>query len=92
MSLLFLLPFGTGSIYSIRKETKKPLTWGLPISLLMTTSIIHSLKPYSNIEELSRKHVKQIPASFVAAAVWQGSYFCLGHLFTKMAYPLLKDE
>ena len=92
MSFLFLLPFGTGSIYSLRKETKKPLTLGLPISVLTTATILNTLHSYKHIEELSVKHVRQMPAGFLASAVWQGSFFCLGHLFTKMAYPLIKDE
>jgi hypothetical protein len=92
MSFLFWFPFGVGSVYSLRKESKKPLTWGLPLSALTTTSVIQTFRAYRNVEELSVKHVKQMPASFLAAAAWQGSFFCLGHLFTKMAYPLAKDD
>jgi hypothetical protein len=53
---------------------------------------MQTFRAYSKLEELSVKHVKQMPAAFVAAAVWQGSAFCLGHLFTKMAYPIIRDD
>jgi hypothetical protein len=91
MSLLFWLPFGTGSLYSIRKEMKNPVGWGLPISVLTTTSILHTFKAVANENEFSVKQLKQLPGNFVAATIFQGSIFCLGHLFTKMAYPVLKD-
>ena len=92
MSLLFLLPFGTGSVYSLRNQSKTPVEWKYPLSILTTSAIMQSFRAYSKVEELSVKHVRQMPALFVAAAVWQGSFFCLGHLFTKMAYPLVKDD
>jgi hypothetical protein len=92
MSFVLWLPFGVGTVYSLRKEVKKPLSWGLPVSALTTTTVMQTFRAYSKFEELSVKHVRQMPAAFVAASVWQGSAFCLGHLVTKMTYPLIKDE
>ena len=92
MSLLFFLPFGVGSVYSIRKEMKKPLPWGLPISFLTTTSTIgvfHSLHEELPLTSVS---VRKMPAIFLGNAVANGAFFCLGHLFTKMAYPVFIHE
>jgi hypothetical protein len=92
MSFVFWVPFGVGTVYSLRKEVKKPVPWGLPISALTTTTIMHTLRSYKDVDTLSVAHVKDMPKRFGAAAVWQGSIFCLGHLFTKMTYPLVKYD
>jgi hypothetical protein len=92
MSLLFLLPFGTGSIYSLRKERNKPVGWHLPASILTTTTFLHSFKAIPRENEFTVKYLKQMPGNIVAATIIQGSFFCLGHLFTKMAYPIIQDE
>lgn len=91
MNFLFWTPFGIGSIYQLRKEIKKPLPWGLPVSALATTSFLHMWRGYKNTEEFTVKHVKDMPKMFTAAAICQGSFFCLGHLFMKMAYPVFED-
>jgi hypothetical protein len=92
MSILFWVPFGVGTVYSLRKELNKPTPWGLPVSALTTATVIHTLTFYKNIETIPVGHMKSIPKTFVAAAILQGSFFCLGHLFTKMAYPVFKEE
>ena len=92
MSLLFLLPFGTGGVYTLRNQSKTPVEWKYPLSILTTSAIMHSFRAFSNVEEFSVKHVRQMPAALFAASVWQGSVFCLGHLFTKMTYPLVNDN
>ena len=86
------MPFGVGSVYSIRKEMKMPLGWQLPVAFLTTTSILHTIKVAAKETEFSVKEVKQMPRNFVAATIAQGAVFCLGHLFTKMAYPVFQDE
>ena len=92
MSLLLLFPFGVGSVYSIRKEMKNPTGWVLPTSFLTTTSILQAFKVAAKENDFSVKELKQMPRNFVAAAIFQGSIFCLGHLFTKMAYPVFQEK
>jgi hypothetical protein len=92
MSVLFWAPFGVGTVYSLRKELKKPVAWGLPVSALTTTTVLHTLTFYKNIETIPVGHMKSIPKTFAAAAIVQGSIFCLGHLITKMAYPVFQDD
>lgn len=53
---------------------------------------MQTFRSYKNLEELTVKDVKRFPLSFAAAAIWQGSFFCAGHLFTKMTYPILEDK
>jgi hypothetical protein len=93
MSLLFALPFSTGSVYSMRKEMKKPLTWGLPTSFLATTSVLGMFRLLAQEEmPLTVPSVKKIPGMFLGSVIANGTFFCLGHLFTKMAYPVFKEE
>jgi hypothetical protein len=92
MSLLFFLPFGVGSLYSIRKEMKQPLGWGLPASFLTTTSTIGMFKSLHEEIPMTSTSVKKIPGMFLGSVIVNGAFFCLGHLFTKMAYPVFQQS
>ena len=69
---------------------KNPPPWGLPISILTTTTVMHMLRGVP--KEVTLNDVKKVPGNFVVAGIMQGSIFCLGHLFIKMAYPVFNDE
>lgn len=93
MSVLFWLPFGAGSIYSLRKELKNPLPWGLPTAFMGTVSAISTIRLLADKEGIIHpQDIRNFPKTFVAATVGTGTLFCLGHLFTKMAYPVFQDD
>lgn len=93
MSRIFLLAFGAGSVYSLRKESKKPLGWGLPTAFMGTVSVLNTFRVIGNKEGIVHPHdIKQIPKIFIGSVIGTGTIFCLGHLFTKMAYPVFSYE
>ena len=90
MSLLFWLPFVTGSISTVRKEMNKPISYGVPLSILSTTTVLSVLKAFP--KEVTVSDIRKLPGTTVAAMIFQGGFFCVGHLLTKMAYPVFQDE
>lgn len=90
MKPLFFVPFATGSIYSFRKERKLPPSWGYPASILTTTSVLALFQHLASEPYFDGKSVKKMPGTFAGIYIVHGAFFCLGHLMTKMAYPLLQ--
>lgn len=93
MKPLFWLPFTAGSIYSLRKEMKKPLGWQLPTAFMTTVTSVATLRLLGDKEGyISAESIRTLPRTFAGAAIGTGTVFCFGHLLTKMAYPILHDE
>jgi hypothetical protein len=90
MSLLFWVPFGVGSVSSLRKEMNKPVGYGLPLSILSTTTLLSVVKALP--KEVTVSDIKKLPGMTVAGMMFQGGFFCVGHLLTKMAYPVFHDD
>jgi hypothetical protein len=93
MSRIFWLSFGMGSIYSLRKEQKKPLSWGLPTAFMGTVAVLATFKLLGDEKGIVHpQDLRNLPKTFVGASIGTGTMFCLGHLLTKMAYPVFHDE
>lgn len=71
---------------------KKPIPWGLPISFLATTSTIGVFRSLHEDMPLTAVSVRKMPGMFLGSVIANGAFFCLGHLFTKMAYPVFSDD
>lgn len=93
MTPIFWLPFTAGSVYSLRKELKKPLEWKLPTAFMTTVTTIATLRLLGDKEGyISANNIRTFPRTFLGAAIGTGTVFCFGHLLTKMAYPIFTDE
>ena len=68
------------------------MEYGLPLSILSTTTFLTVLKTLPQEVPVTVSDVKKLPGTTVASMIFQGGFFCLGHLFTKMAYPVFKEE
>jgi hypothetical protein len=101
MSKLFWIPFATGVFHGVSKEQNKAPQWGITNSILATNALYHAGFRFNEEWNLKPEHTKYKPSSLSpgatffgtigAAFVMTGSLFCLGHLLTKKAYPVLKD-
>ena len=101
MTTLFWIPFATGVFHSISKEQEKEKQWATTLSILGTTSLYSTLLSIREEYFLKPEHQKMIPSklrlpgyiasSLFVSTVHTGAYFCLGHLLTKKAYPVLKE-
>ena len=93
MSLVFWLSFGAGSVYSLRKELNKPLGFGLPTAYMTSVTLLSSLRALGDKEGIIHpEELRRFPKTLVASVIATGTFFCLGHLFTKMAYPVFTDD
>lgn len=68
----------------------KPISYGVPLSILSTTTVLSVVKTFPN--EVKVSDIRKLPGTTVAAMIFQGGFFCVGHLLTKMAYPVFQDE
>lgn len=101
-SVLFTIPFATGVFHALNIKHKKEKQWGLTNSILGTTALYQVLTACRDEYFLKPEHQKMIPSkvsapvflatSFAAAVIHSGTFFCLGHLLTKKAYPVFQDE
>ena len=101
MSKLFWIPFATGIFHGVAKEQNKPPQWGITSSILVTNALystaIRLVEEYTIKPDVSKyvanpmKPYVFLSGTFGASLVFAGSFFCVGHLVTKKAYPVLKD-
>jgi hypothetical protein len=101
MNKLFWIPFSTGVFHGVSREQNKPPQWGITNSLLATTAVYNTgfrlneewnLKPgVSKYKPANLTSGGFLFGTLISSFVITGSIFCLGHLLTKKAYPVLKD-
>jgi hypothetical protein len=102
MATLFWIPFATGVFHQIGIQQKKEKQWSTTVSILGTMSVYSVLAGVREEYFLKPEFQKVIPSklsvpgflvtSFLAAGIHTGAFFCVGHLLTKKAYPVLQDE
>ena len=93
MSLVFWLSFGAGSVYSLRKELNKPLGFGLPLAYMTSVIFLGALRSLGDKEGIVHpEELRRFPKTLGASGIATGTFFCLGHLITKMAYPVFTDD
>ena len=102
MKPLFLIPFATGVFHTLAIKDKKEKQWGTTMSILGTCSTYLTLaglrEEYFQKPEFQKMIPSKVSApvfigtSFFASAIHTGTFFCLGHLLTKKAYPQFVDE
>ncbi len=101
MSKFFWIPFATGIFHSVSREQNKSPQWGITNSILTTNALFHAGFRFNEEWNLKQDLMKfnsqsSSPRFFFgtigAAFVVTGANFCLGHLLTKKAYPVLKDK
>jgi hypothetical protein len=100
MSTFFWIPFATGSFHTLAIVSKKEKQWGTTVSILGTTSMYTTLTSIRDEYFLKPEHQKMIPSklsvpAFIGTSLFfslihSGAFFCMGHLLTKKAYPLVQ--
>ena len=102
MSKLFWIPFATGVFHGIAQGQKKEPEWGITNSILGINALYQAGFRFNEEWNLKPEHTKYKPHTLAphsfffgtigSAFIVTGSIFCIGHLLTKKAYPLFKDD
>ena len=101
-SFLFSVPFATGIFHTLAIKNKKEKKWGITNSILGLNSFYFVLKSIREEYSMKPEHQKLIPSklpvplfiglSFLGGVIHSGTFFCMGHLVAKKAYPVFQDE
>jgi hypothetical protein len=101
MKPIFWIPFTTGIFHSLAIHQKKDKQWGTTLSILGTTSLYQAIISIREDVFVKPEFQKIIPSklsapglvatSIIVSGIYTGSFFCLGHLVTKKAYPVLQN-
>lgn len=100
--ILFWIPFTTGVFHTLATKEKKNPQWAITNSILGITSYFSMLASAREEYFLKPEHKKLISSkspvpiflasSFVVSAMHAGTFFCLGHLVSKKAYPVFQSD
>ena len=100
MSILSFLSFGLGGIHSLRREVKDPVLSGEFHMFMIVASLASTGK--NIVGDIIKIPINQkiniytlperILINFCSRYVFYGTAYCLGHLTTKMAYPVIKKR